>query len=94
MIDCDRILSAKMAIDNMDDYAKMSTSINPIGARTYLETFVADVETTVPELVGALKDLLYAFESSIPGFCDVANYEEYQRAVAIIAKTTGAKIGQ
>lgn len=89
MIDCDRILSAKMAIDNMDDYAKMETAINPIGARTYLETFVADVETTIPELVGSLRDLLYAFESSIPGHCNVEDYEEYQRAVSIIAKTTG-----
>lgn len=44
MIDADRIASAKAALDDMDDFARMDTGINAIGARTYLEQFIADVE--------------------------------------------------
>ena len=89
MLDAARIASAKTAVDNMDDYARMDVGINPVGARTYLETFVKDVEETIPELVASLKELMVSFENAIPDHCNADWYEEYNRAAAILKKTTG-----
>ena len=93
MLDQVSIDSAKVAIDNMDDYARMAVGLNPIGARTYLETFVGNVETMVPELVASLKQLMQCFEASVPDHCNVEDYDEYTRAAAIIEKITGEKCG-
>lgn len=35
---------ALTALDNMDDYAKMSTSIDPVGARKTLELYILQEE--------------------------------------------------
>ena len=89
MLNRANIDSAKEAIDNMDDYARMSVGLDPIGARTCLETFVGNVEENVPELVASLKELMIAFKNSIPDHCNADWFDEYKRAAAILQKTTG-----
>lgn len=46
---------ALTALDNMDDYAKMSTSIDPVGARKTLELYILEEEQRREEA-----DKLYA----------------------------------
>ena len=52
------IKAARTAIDDLDDFAKMEASVDPIGARNFLQSFVDRVEAAV-----------YFNQKQIPALC-------------------------
>lgn len=57
MIDAKSIKQAKACIDDMDDFAKMEVSVNPFGAKNFLNGFVDEVDHMRKLLCNALYDL-------------------------------------